>query len=163
MDESTRTIQTKINDAGLGLIKSFESLKLIAYICPAGVLTIGYGSTGDHVKAGMRIMEVEAEALLRRDVGRFEKGMIDLIKVPLTSNEFSALISWSFNVGLEAAKTSTLMRYVNSGKNNLAADQFMRWTKAAGRELPGLVRRRRAERELFLKPDAVIEAPAHST
>ncbi len=140
----------KINDAGLNLIKQSEGLELEAYVCPAGVLTIGYGTTKD-VYAGQRITQAEAEAFLRRDVERFEQAVRELVKVPLTSNQFSALVSFVYNVGEGAFADSTLLKKLNERDYQGAAEQFLRWVKGDGGEsLPGLVTRREAERKLFL-------------
>lgn len=140
---------TKINQAGLELIKKAEGLRLDAYICPAGVLTIGYGSTFN-VKAGDRITAEEAEARLRKDVEIFEKAVCELVKVNLTSNQFSALVSFVYNIGPEAFRESTLLRKLNAGDYPGAADQFLVWNKGGGQVLEGLVIRRQAERQLFL-------------
>jgi GH24 family phage-related lysozyme (muramidase) len=143
------------NEAGLELMKHFEGLELEAYICPAGVWTIGYGHTSaagpPTVYPGMKITQSEATAIFQRDLRKFEQGVRDCVKVPLTSNEFSALVSFALNCGVGALRMSTLLRKLNSSDYQGAADEFLRWTKGGGRELPGLVRRRKAERELFLK------------
>lgn len=139
-----------INQAGLALLKSFESLQTKAYTCPAGVLTIGYGSTGPHVKPGMVITEQEAERLLSVDLVRFEQAVEQSVKVPLTPNQFSALVVFAFNIGVGAFRESTLVKMLNAGDLVGAANQFLRWTKAGGRELAGLVKRREAEKALFL-------------
>lgn len=144
-----------IGKAGLDLIKHFEGLRLEAYICPAGVPTIGYGSTRG-VRLGDRISEAQAEALLRRDLLRFERAVNDLVKVPLTQGQFDALVSFAYNVGEGSLASSTLLKRLNAGRYAEAADQFLRWNKARvnGRltALPGLTRRREAERALFLTP-----------
>ncbi|MBE9178663.1 lysozyme [Oculatella sp. LEGE 06141] len=140
----------QINQAGLSLIKEFEGCRLAAYKCPAGVPTIGYGSTKG-VKMGMTITQTEAEALLRADLERFERAVERLVNVKLTGNQFAALVSFAFNVGVGALERSTLLRLLNQKQYQSAADQFRAWNKAGGRILPGLVRRRNAERELFLK------------
>ncbi|NET39834.1 MAG: lysozyme [Cyanothece sp. SIO1E1] len=139
-----------MNRAGLELLKRFEGLRLDAYVCPAGVLTIGYGSTGGHVKAGDRITEAEAEALLIKDLERFEKAVNELVKVPLTSNQFSALVSFTFNVGNGAFGNSTLLKVLNQGDSQAAANELLRWNKGGGKVLPGLTKRREAEKALFL-------------
>ena len=138
-----------ISSNGLSLIKEFEGCSLRAYICPAGILTIGYGSTGAHVKSGMTISQEEADELLLKDVSRFEKGVNDLVKVSLNQGQFDALVSFSFNCGLTALAESTLLRLLNSGKNEGAASQFCLWVKAGAVTLKGLVRRREAEESLF--------------
>jgi len=138
----------KTSQRGLDLIKQFEGLKLTAYVCPAGVLTIGYGTTAG-VTPGMTITAERAEQLLRQDIAKFERGVRDSVKVPLTENQFSALVSFAYNVGLGAFRTSTLLRLLNKGEYAQAAEQFGRWNKAGGKVLPGLTRRRAAERKLF--------------
>jgi lysozyme len=145
-------VPRRINAEGLSLVKSFEGLKLEAYLCPANIVTIGYGSTGSHVKMGMKITVARAEELLLEDLERFERGVEKLVKVPLSENEYSSLVSFSFNVGLGALEKSTLLRLLNSGDRAGASDQFLRWNKAGGKVLNGLTRRREAEKSLFLKP-----------
>ena len=137
-----------ISPAGLGLIKTFEGLRLTAYTCPAGVLTIGYGSTGPHVTPGKTITEAEAEALLLKDLTRFEKAVNTLVKVPLTQGAYDALVSFTFNCGEGAFAESTLLRKLNAGEdpNTTAKVELPRWTNQG---LAGLVRRRAAEVELF--------------
>ena len=139
-----------ISEKGLDLIKKYEGLKLTAYLCPANVWTIGYGSTGKHVKQGMTITEEEADQLLKDDVSRFEDCINDGIDVELTQEEFDALVCFAFNVGCGAFMGSTLRKLINEGKKTAAAQQFLRWDKAGGKVLAGLARRRADERALFL-------------
>lgn len=141
----------KINEAGLALIKSFEGCKLTAYKCPAQVWTIGYGSTGSHVKEGMTITVAQAEDLLTEDLARFEIGVEKLATVELNDNQFAALVSFAFNLGLKALEQSTLLRFVNEGKMREAAAEFAKWNRAKGKVLLGLTKRREAEKALFLK------------
>lgn len=138
-----------ISSNGLNLIKQFEGCCLRSYICPAGILSIGYGSTGPHVRSGMTMTEKEAEELLLKDVARFEEGVNKLVKVSLNQGQFDALVSFSFNVGLNALAESTLLRLLNNGQNEGAASQFSLWVKAGSITLKGLVRRRAAEESLF--------------
>ena len=142
-----------INQAGLDLIKRFEGLRLEAYLCPAGVATIGYGSTGDSVYLGMAITEKEAEDLLRLDLTRFEDCISCNVKVVLTDNEYAALVSWAFNTGCGAVKSSTLLRRLNAGepKERVISEELMRWNKVNGEPLEGLTRRRQAEVDLALQ------------
>lgn len=140
-----------INKAGLNLIKRFEGLELKAYKCPAGVWTVGYGHTGPDVLPNMTITQSEANDLLAADLLRFEAGVAKLVTVSLNDNQFSALVSFAFNVGLKALEKSTLLRHLNAGRPAMAAREFLRWNKAGGVELEGLKRRRQAEMELFLK------------
>jgi GH24 family phage-related lysozyme (muramidase) len=137
----------KLSSKGLQLIKEFEGLRLTSYFCAANVLTIGYGSTGSHVKPGMTITESEAEKLLQKDLVRFEDSVNTLVKVPLTQGQYDALVSFVFNCGTNAFAKSTLLRLLNSGDYKGAAEQFKRWTNKG---LAGLVRRRKAEETLFL-------------
>lgn len=141
----------RIGPKALALIKRFEGLELKAYRCPANVVTIGYGSTGPHVRMGMTITEAEAEALLRKDLERFEKGVVDLAG-KMTPGQFSALVSFAFNVGLSALKGSTLLRMHLAGDYDGAERQFMRWNRAGNRVLAGLTKRRAAEAELYRIP-----------
>lgn len=137
-----------ISQKGLDLIKSFEGLRLSAYRCPADIPTIGYGTTAG-VKMGDTITKERAEDLLRADVKRFEDQVLRLVKVPLTQGQFDALVSFTYNLGAANLGNSTLLRLLNAGDYKGAAAQFDRWTKAGGKELPGLVKRRAAERALF--------------
>ena len=138
----------QISSAGLDLIKQFEGLYLKAYRCPAGVPTIGYGHTAG-VAMGQTITQQQADDYLRRDVRQFERAVARQVRVPLAQGQFDALVSFTFNLGEGALAQSTLLRLLNSGDYAGAAAQFERWNKAGGRVLPGLVRRRAAERALF--------------
>ncbi|ROZ86902.1 lysozyme [Pseudomonas neustonica] len=137
----------QISPKGLELIKSHESLQLDAYLCPAKVWTIGYGHTGDVVR-GQRITEAGADKLLLNDLQRFEKA-VNAVLVPLDQDQYDALVSFAFNVGVGAFNSSTLLRLLNHGDYAGAAGQFKRWNKGGGKVLPGLVRRREEERALF--------------
>jgi lysozyme len=144
----------RINKAGLELIKSFEGLRLEPYFCSAGVLTVGYGHTGKDVKAGERISLLEAEKLLEADLKRFEAGVTILIgDAPTTSNQFSALVSFAFNLGLRSLEKSTLLKRHKAGDIKGASEQFLAWNKARvnGQLIPlkGLTRRRCAEARLY--------------
>jgi GH24 family phage-related lysozyme (muramidase) len=145
-------VVTGINTKGLKLLKSFEGLRLNAYIDAVGVLTIGYGTTTG-VFPGMQITEAQAEGFLKRDLTRFENAVTDLVKVKLNEDQFSALVSFAYNVGENALAGSTLLRLLNQGDYQGAADQFLRWNRGDNGELPGLTRRRNAERSLFLGQD----------
>ena len=144
-------MRRQINRAGWELIRQFEGCKLKAYVCPAGVLTVGFGSTGPHVKPGMTITQDQADELLRSDLRRFED-YVAANCAPATDNQFSALVAFCFNVGEGALGGSTL-RKLHLAKDYVgAAAQFARWNKAAGKVLPGLVKRRAAEAALYTKP-----------
>jgi len=141
----------KINIAGVALIKEFEGCKLEAYKCPAGVWTIGYGHTGAEVVKGCKIDLDTAGEILDKDLTNFSVGVDKLVtNKTITSNEFSAMCSFAFNVGLGNFKASTLLRCVNKFNTAGAAGEFMRWNLVRGIISPGLVRRREAERALFV-------------
>ncbi|WP_299312672.1 lysozyme [uncultured Halomonas sp.] len=143
----------KVSRRGLDLLHHFEGFREEAYLCPAGVWTIGYGNTkwpdGRPVRKGDRVTREEGEELFRTILRTFERGVLDAVEVELTQGQFDALVSFSYNVGLGALRSSTLLRLLNSGDYEGAADQFLRWNKAGGRVLNGLTRRREAERKLF--------------
>jgi lysozyme len=154
------------SNKGLALIKEFEGLKLSAYLCPANVWTIGYGHTAaagpPSVRPGKTITQGEADDILRRDLVRYERGVERLVKVPLNQSQFDALVSFCFNVGEGALGKSTLLKKLNRGEYASVPGELMKWTKGGGKELPGLVRRRRAEaklwRDLDSRPDRPEEA-----
>lgn len=143
----------RTSDAGLALIKRHEGLRLDAYRCPAGIWTIGYGHTTaagpPSVTAGKRITRQEAEDILRADVVKFEEAVLGAVKVPLSQPQFDALVSLAFNIGDEAFERSTLVRVLNAGRREDVPRQWMRWTRAGGVELKGLVNRRRDELALW--------------
>jgi lysozyme len=138
----------KTGQAGLHLIKTFEGLKLSAYLCPAGVWTIGYGTTKG-VKPGQAITAAKAEELLAADLRKFEDTVNTAVAVPITQGQFDALVSLAYNIGSGAFRASTLLRLLNAGDYAGAAKQFDRWNKAGKKVLAGLTRRRAAERQLF--------------
>lgn len=139
-----------VNRATIELVKRFEGLFLKAYVCPAGVLTIGYGHTGKYVTKGLVISKEKADELLENDLEKFATGVSSLVKVSLNENQFGALVSFAFNVGIGAFGSSTLLKKLNAGNFSGAASEFARWNKAGGIVLGGLVSRREAEKELFL-------------
>ena len=139
----------RISEKGLNIIKEFESLRLTAYRCPAGVLTIGYGHTSG-VYAGQKITKQVAHKYLLDDVARFENAVNSRVKVPLSQNQFDALVSFTYNVGAGAFQKSDLLKYLNRGEYMKAANEFPLWVNGGGKRLPGLVRRRRIERNLFI-------------
>ena len=144
-----------INERGIELVKVFEGFSLKPYLCPANVWTVGYGATvgsdGGPIDLDMEpISEAEAEALLIRDLESSEGWVRRLIKTALTENQFSALTSFTFNVGAGALQRSTLRIKLNRGEYQGAAYEFPKWKFANKRILAGLVRRRAAEQALFL-------------
>jgi lysozyme len=142
----------KTNTAGLDLIKRNEGCELTAYVCPAGVLTIGYGDTGPHVVRGMTITREQAEELLANRLEReFEAGVLRLIgDAPTTENQFSALVSLAYNIGLGGLRRSTVLKMHRNGEYDAAAEAFSMWNQGGGRVLAGLVRRRKEEADLYL-------------
>ena len=145
-----------INNAGLSLIKQFEGLELTAYLCPANIPTIGYGNTNSVTRADVgrkTITAAQAETLLRADLVRFEKAVEHLVSVPLTDNQFAALVSFAFNLGEGNLAKSTLLKRINA-KAPLADIErsWMQWVNANGKRLQGLVNRRAAEMALYKKP-----------
>jgi lysozyme len=140
----------KINQKGLDLIKTFEGLKLSSYDDGVGVWTIGYGHTRN-IRPGITISKEQAELYLQEDLERFEAAVFWHVKVPLTDNQFSALVAFVFNIGASAFAYSTLLKFLNKARYTEAAQQFLRWDKAQGKVLPGLTRRRQAEMRLFLQ------------
>lgn len=132
----------------LAIIREFEGLRLQSYKCPAGFWTIGYGSTGPDIGPGLTWTQAQAEQRLHDDVSRFAEGVSKLVG-KATQGQFDALVSFAYNLGLGALRSSTLLKLHRAGDYAGAAEQFARWTKAAGRVLPGLVRRRVAEARLY--------------
>jgi len=139
---------TRTSPRGVNLIKSFEGLRLKAYLDSAGVWTIGYGHTRN-VHPGQVINEAEALGLLRADLQRFEDCVSEMVTHELTQGQYDALVSFAFNVGCGALKKSTLLRKLNAGDTAGAAQEFGRWVHAGGKRLRGLERRREAEKSLF--------------
>lgn len=134
------------------LVTNFEGLRLTSYQDSVGVWTIGYGHTLG-VKEGQTITEERANELLYKDVERFEASVNRYVEVPLTQYQFDALCSFSFNLGAYSLKTSTLLRLLNLGNYDGAADEFGEWIYAGGEPLLGLIRRRKAEELLFRGQD----------
>jgi GH24 family phage-related lysozyme (muramidase) len=140
-------------EPALDLIRRFEGCRLEAYLCPANVWTIGYGHTGPNVKPELKITQADAEALLLSDVERFARAVDTWIKVKLSNNQRCALISFTFNVGIGALQESTLRKRLNNGEDavKVAMEELPRWNKGDGKILEGLVRRRKAEVDLFCR------------
>jgi lysozyme len=138
------------SQAGIDLIKSFESLRLVAYQDEVGVWTIGYGSTWG-VIPGTAITQAQADSRLASDV-EVASSCVDRKCGPLTQNQFDALTSFTFNVGGGAFSGSTLLRLLNAGETAAAALQFVRWDHAGSSVSAGLLTRRERERDLFLTP-----------
>ena len=141
----------KISAAGIELLKQFEGCRLTAYEDSVDVWTIGFGTTTG-VKEGQTISQVKAEEYLRFDLAIFEKAVTESLKVPVNQNQFDALVSFTYNVGVSAFRSSTLLNLINEKTDKkVVAAEFSKWVKAGNQTLPGLVSRRKAESELFLK------------
>lgn len=142
------------------LVAQFEGCKLEAYLCPSGVPTIGFGSCyyadGSKVKLGDRITKEDAEILLRMKLDEFRSQVVRVVPGTLPAGAVDALTSFSYNCGTGALMRSTLLKKINNNKLDLKGikGEFMKWTKSNGKELPGLVRRRRAEYDMYA--DAVL-------
>lgn len=140
----------QLSNNGLKMIKQFEGCSLTVYKDVAGFPTIGVGHL---IKPGEKfttITQAQADDLLRSDARRFEIGVSNLVTVPLTQNQFDALVSFSFNLGLNALTTSTLLKKLNYGDYNGAADEFLKWNRAGGKVVQGITNRRTEERRIFL-------------
>ena len=138
----------RTGDEGIALIRYFEGCRLDAYLCPAGVWTIGYGHTKG-VKEGETIDQEAAEAFLIEDLEEFEGYITEMVEVPLSQSQFDALVSWTFNLGPGNLERSTLLAKLNQGEYTDVPFEIKRWTRAGGVILPGLVKRRNAEAALF--------------
>lgn len=134
------------------LVKEFEGFRGEAYLCPAGVPTIGYGHTKG-VQLGTRITEHEADVLLSYDLERFHARIKSAVKVPVTRGQFIAIMDFTYNLGATAFLSSTLLKLINAGKMDEAAGQFSRWVyitvNGVKETSNGLVRRRAKEAEIF--------------
>lgn len=142
-----------ICDAALEIIKRNEGCRLRAYQDVVGVWTIGYGHTGRDVGTGLLISQEMADGLLARDLEKFEAGVDRLIWYDCTENQFGAMVSLAFNIGLGNFRKSTVLRKHNADDYQAAADAFLLWNKAGGKVFAGLDRRRHEERSLYLTPD----------
>jgi lysozyme len=151
-------VPKKLSPSAFALIKSFEGCHksdggmFKPYVCPGGVLTIGWGHTNHHGRQfdnKARWTQQECDAALEEDLEGFAAQVAAVVKVPLKQNQFDALVSFAYNVGLGNLKSSTLLKKLNAGDMAGAALEFHKWNRALGKVLPGLVRRRAAEALLF--------------
>lgn len=144
----------QISQVGIDLIKSFEGCKLTAYKDTSGVWTIGWGWTrpvdGVAIHEGMVITQEKADQLLVEGLKDYEAPVNSSVTAKITQSEFDALVSFTYNLGAANFKSSTLLKKLNAGENQVAADEFLRWNKSGGQTLFGLLRRRAYERDLFL-------------
>jgi len=142
----------KISEYGLDLIKHFEGLELEAYQCAAGVWTIGYGHTKG-VQPGDQWSESHANHMLEVELEEYENYVNTAVTVPLSQNQFDALVSWVYNLGNGNLTSSTMLKVLNSGDYDGVPAQILRWNKAGGKVLEGLTRRRQAEADMFVGHD----------
>lgn len=144
----------KMNKAGIDLIKRFEGCKLTAYPDPGSggdPITIGYGATGPGIKPGVVWSQAQADKRLEDDLNTFSNQVKACLTCSLSENEFSAVVSLVYNIGIGNFKKSTLLKLLNgNAEKGLAGTEFLRWNKANGVVLNGLTRRRAAEKKLFL-------------
>ena len=133
---------------GIALIKKFEGCKLEAYKCPAGVWTCGYGSTKG-VEEGDIWSQEKADHMLEVELKEFGDYVNNLVDVPLSQNQFDALVAWTFNLGGSNLRSSTMLKVLNNGEYDKVPSEMKRWNKAGGKTLQGLIRRREAESLLF--------------
>jgi lysozyme len=152
--EHTQAGLLSISSTGIDLIKKWESFRSKPYFCSAGVCTIGYGTTyypsGTAVTpTDPAITEFRANELLSANLKPFEDAVHKYVKVKLTQNQFDALVSFTYNVGIKSLKDSTLLSKLNSGRYLEIPREMNKWTRANGKVLRGLVNRRKVEGELF--------------
>jgi len=140
----------KVSADCIALIRHFEGCKLKAYKCPAGVWTVGIGHTGDDVTPTTVWTQEQADAQLLKDLEMYEADVLRYVNVPLTQNQFDALVSFTYNLGANNLRRSTLLDMLNDGRYEGAADQFLLWVNRGSKFEKGLTRRRKAERLLFL-------------
>jgi lysozyme len=143
-----------VSPRGRQLIQSFEGCRLRAYQDSGGVWTVGFGHV-DGVVEGQEIGQAQADRMFQQDVDRFAAGLNGLIRAPVSQDQFDALCSLAYNIGLGAFAQSTLLKLLNDGNMEAAAQQFMVWIHVAGTVSPGLVRRRAAEAALFTRRDVM--------
>jgi lysozyme len=153
----------RLTESGIELIKSFEGFRSEAYRDPAGVWTIGYGHTSaagePRVAEGMTVSRSEADAILRRDAANFSRQLNRALRVQLTDEQFSALVSFTYNVGPENLRRSSVLEAVNKSDFASVPRRLSLWTKAGGRVLPGLVKRRAAEAAMFVGGNDQVTSP----
>jgi lysozyme len=141
----------RYSDAGYGLTKEFEACRLTAYKDQGGIWTIGYGHTGPEVKEGLIITQAQADDLLDADIASAVGCVRRLVQSAIRQNQFDALVDFVFNLGCSSLAESTLLRYVNEGRFEEAANELLRWNHVHGAVVKGLTKRRQAEADLFKK------------
>lgn len=153
----------KINRAGIELLKRWEGCRLTSYQDSVGVWTVGYGLTTAagiiKVGPGLTITQQEADDYLVRALVKYESAVTKALTRAPNENQFSAMVSLCYNIGPGAFAGSSIVRHFNDGNAQAAADAFLKWNKAGGKVLKGLVNRREDERKLFLTPVVKADAP----
>jgi lysozyme len=144
----------KLDTVGLDFIKKYEGLRLESYLCPAKIWTVGYGQTfypgGKRVQQGDIITIEEANTMFVSVLKSFEQAVYNTTRDDITQNQFNAITSFAYNVGVQALRSSTLLKKINKNPNDpLIKDEFMKWVNGGGKILNGLVRRRKEEAELY--------------
>ena len=158
-----------VNQATLDLIESFEGFVPKWYLDPVGIWTCAYGHTdaagspkyADNPAA--TFTQAEGQVILQNDLAKIEQEVMSVVKVPLNANQYGALVSFTYNVGIGSLESSTLLKLLNAKGYTGAQNQFGRWVFAGGAVLPGLVRRRAAEAKLFGTPDATVTTASNAT
>lgn len=162
----------QLSEQGFNLIKQFEGLRLKAYkpVATEKYWTIGYGHCGPDIHKDMVITKEQAESFFRQDLKKFEKAVSECVKIRISQAQFDSLVSFAYNCGIGALKSSTLLEQLNRGNFQTAANEFLKWNKSGNTILEGLTNRRKAERRLFLSnckrvlPDALnIRGEANTT
>lgn len=161
--QGAERVSRRISPEGLAFIKQWEGLRLEAYRCTAGALTIGYGHTLC-VTEGMRISQEDAEKLLLCDLSIVEGAISRAVTVAITDNQFAALVSWTYNVGISAMRKSTLVRKLNASDFDAVPGELARWNKVSGNKVvAGLSNRRAAEAGLWARGSFVSSSSVEPT
>lgn len=147
-------MNNKVNAAGVSLIQKFEGCKLTTYLDQGGVPTIGFGHTGTDVKLGQTITPEQASKLFLEDIGRFEEYANNLIFAALNSNQFSAVVSFMYNLGNATAVKSGMIKALNAGQYEAASSIFPKYAAVNGKHNDGIYKRRLAEQALFSTPES---------
>lgn len=148
---TARNVGAVVLSGAAALVAMWEGYKAYTYVDPVGILTACYGHTGPELKLGQKFTQEQCNTYLEADLRTATAAVDRLVKVKLSPNERSALISFVYNVGEGNFASSTLLKKLNAGDRLGAANEFPRWVNAGGKRLQGLVNRRAAEREIFLK------------